>query len=251
MDIVLIALFFSSVGLFIGSFLNVLVDRLPNGEDVISGRSHCDFCKKNLAWYELIPVVSFVLQGGKCRNCKKKLSWQYPAMEVVTAILYGLISWYFFPMHILLGIGALILSSALLVTFVADIKYFIIPDSMILVGLLGGLIYFAGSSGEFFVLRTIVGIITCALFFLLWLITHKRGIGFGDVKFAFLLGFILGFPQVITALYIAFLTGAAVGIILILGGKKKLKSRVPFGPFLIIGFVGSLFISIPKLLGLL
>lgn len=228
------------LGLFIGSFLNVLIDRLPKGQNVLWGRSHCDYCKRTLRWYELIPVLSFIVQGGKCLRCKKPLSWQYPGIELTTAAGYGVI-WYLFTPNTSGIIAACIIFSAFLVMFMADLKEQIIPDSMIVTGILGTALWgfenFSLSIGEIHLLS---GFCTFAFFYVLWLITKRKGIGFGDVKISFLIGLLLGYPQTIMALYVAFLTGAFVGVILILGGKKKLKSKIAFGPFLIFGVVSVL-----------
>lgn len=228
------------IGLAVGSFLNVLIDRLPKGENVFMGRSHCDFCKKTLRWYELVPLFSFLLQGGRCRRCHKQLSIQYPVVELITGLgfvfFYQVLDYPFLTL-----IAYLIIFSSLLVIFVADLKYQIIPDSMIVTGSIGALLRLSSvnrlippSGWQPYILSALGA---SAFFFILWLVTRGRGMGFGDVKLAFLLGLLLGFPGIIIALYVAFLTGAVVGVILIIGGKKTLKTKVPFGPFLIFGFI--------------
>lgn len=208
-------------GLAVGSFLNVLIDRLPRGRNVITGRSTCDYCGKTLRWFELIPLISFLVQHGRCRRCHKKLSWQYPIIELITAA--GFI--FFTPSY-------WIIFSSLLVIFVADLKYQIIPDSMIVVGVIG-VIGAMGVIGG----NVVAGVGASAFFLLLWLVTHGKGMGLGDVKLAFLMGLLLGFPNIIIASYLAFLTGAGAGVILILLGKKKLKEKIAFGPFLVAGTV--------------
>jgi leader peptidase (prepilin peptidase) / N-methyltransferase len=232
MDILLIILF----GLVIGSFCNVLIDRLPKGETVLWGRSHCDHCKKTLRWFELIPVISFILQGGVCRRCKKKLSIQYPVIELISACL--LVSLYtVYSSTIFLFVAYSIIAYSFLVIFVADVKEQIIPDSMLVTGLLGiAVMYYAQGIGlPQLGIYVWSAVCACAFFFLLWLITKGRGMGLGDVKLAFVLGLFLGFPRIVIALYIGFLTGACVGVILILLGNKTLKSKIAFGPFLLFG----------------
>lgn len=206
-------------GLLVGSFVNVLIDRLPRGENVLWGRSRCDHCKKTLRWFELIPIFSFLIQRGRCRRCRKKLSIQYPLVELATGI--GFTFLHSFPLCLLF--------ISLLVIFVADCKYQIIPDSMIVLGILGAL--WAGAH-----LTPAIG--SFAFLYLLWVVTRGRGMGFGDVKFAFLMGLFLGFPGVVAAFYVAFLTGALVAVILILGRKKTWKSKIAFGPFLVVGTAG-------------
>lgn len=220
------------LGMSVGSFLNVLIDRLPKGESVLVGRSHCDWCKKNLRWYELIPLFSWIIQAGRCRRCHKRLSIQYPLIELTSGILFiiGFQQTQIIPF--------LFVSCSLLVIFVADLKYQIIPDSMVVVGVLGALIGFIGQIRPIGLLPYLASAAGAAGFFLLlWLVTRGRGMGFGDVKLAFFLGLLLGFPGIVIALYAAFLTGALVGVILILLRKKTIKGSVAFGPFLIIGAI--------------
>lgn len=223
------------LGLAWGSFLNVLIDRLPKQEDVLWGRSHCDYCKKVLRWYELVPVVSFLLQKGRCLRCRKKLSWQYPVVELVTALGFVGI-WQTTSFFLPITFSAWFLFSSFLVTFVADIKYQIIPDSMVVVGIVSSVAWlWFGLPHTDFPEHFLAGAGSCFLFFLLWLFTKKRGMGLGDVKLSFVLGLLLGYPEIVMALYVAFLTGAFVGVILIIGGTKTLKSKIAFGPFLVIG----------------
>ncbi|OGG23685.1 hypothetical protein A3A79_00555 [Candidatus Gottesmanbacteria bacterium RIFCSPLOWO2_01_FULL_43_11b] len=207
---------FFLLGISFGSFMNVLIDRLPRGQ-TIWGRSHCDHCNKKLRWFELVPIISYIGQFGRCRRCHKRLSLQYPLIELTTGFGFLLL----YPQY-----AFMIIFCALLVIFVADLKYQIIPDSMILVGILGALL-----SKPYF----IPGIGAALFFLLLWIITKGRGMGLGDVKLGFLLGLFLGFPRIAFALYVAFLTGAIVGVILILRKRAGLKSKIAFGPFLILG----------------
>jgi leader peptidase (prepilin peptidase) / N-methyltransferase len=245
-----LSFFAGCVGVFIGSFLDVLANRLPQGEDVFLSRSHCDRCKTPLAWYELIPLLSFVRQKGKCVHCHTTLSWEYPLIEIVTAFIFTYLTWTLFEKNSLIWLGSIVISSSLLVIFIADFKYFIIPDSMIVASCIGVLMAMMGQGGMLIVEHGAVGVAAFSFFLFLWLVTKKRGIGFGDVKLAFFIGFLVGFPQVVSAFYLAFLTGAVCGIILMIVHRKTLKSKLPFGPFLIIGLLGSYVISLSRLLGL-
>ncbi len=222
------------LGLAFGSFANVLIDRLPKGQNVLYGRSHCDYCGKTLRWYELIPVISFIFQRGRCLRCHKKLSFQYPLIELCTAMGFSYLYLMPFTSFQLLAAESLTFFS-MLVIFVADVKYQIIPDSMVVIGLIGAVLT-VGVRSE----NLLAGVGACLFFYLLYFFTRGRGLGFGDVKLGFLLGFLAGFPKIVIALYVAFLTGAALGVILILGGKKKLKSKIAFGPFLILGLLVAL-----------
>ncbi len=222
------------LGLTIGSFLNVLIDRLPQGRSIFWGRSKCDHCHKTLRWFELIPVLSFFIQGGRCRRCHRVLSIQYPLVELLTAI--GITYLFLvFSKSLSLSISSSLVFSSLLVIFFADLKYQIIPDSMVVIGLLGSIGILIATSMSMIAINIITGLASSCFFLFFWYFTHGRGMGLGDVKLALLLGFLLGFPKIVVALYIAFLTGAAYGVILILIGKKSLKTRIAFGPFLVLG----------------
>ncbi len=241
-------LFSSLLGIyggFIGSFLGVIIDRLPEGRSIFWGRSQCDYCKKTLRWFELIPVFSFIIQLGKCRRCKRRLSFKYPLIEICSAILFVFV-WFFVDFYLLLYIPAVIVASSLLVIVFIDTRHMIIPDSLLVVGVIGTTIYHLIRLQSIYSIvlnHLTAGILSFFLFYVLWEITRRKGIGFGDVKLVFLLGFITGFPSVIVGIYLSFLTGALVGLILLLSRKKTMKSPVPFGPFLIVGAVVSLLID--------
>jgi len=232
-------------GLFIGSFINVLADRLPRGEDVLTSRSHCDHCKHKLRWYELIPLLSFFLQRGKTRCCHKTLSIQYPLSELITGSAFVILSilpfphgFSFQPLFLIPYSLFLILFSSLLVIFISDLKYEIIPMEMIITGFLTVLCF---HFINFTNLMNFTNFLFSALgaggfFWCLWFFSKGKAMGDGDIYLASLLGFSLGFPNIIISLYAAFLTGAVVGVILILQRKKGLKSHIPFGPFLILGY---------------
>lgn len=225
-------------GVAFGSFLNVLADRLSK-EESIGGRSHCDHCKKTLQPVDLIPVVSYVLLAGKCRYCHKKLSIQYPLMEIVTGVLFVL-AWNFGPFAAIpLKLLTIALTSILLVIFVADMRYQIIPDEMqialVVVG--AALFLLQGATPVGVALRIAEGILIMLPILFLYLITKGQGMGFGDVKLAFGIGILLGAFRGGLALYIAFLTGAIIGVGLMVFQRSKMKSKIAFGPFLIVGIV--------------
>jgi len=263
-------------GTAVGSFLNVLIDRLPK-EQKITGRSRCDHCRRALAWYDLVPVLSFFMLRGRCRYCRKKISWQYPLVEILTGGMFilifnfkfsplrplgfegqaifnyqfpnvwSLINWDLFD-YWLLVIGYLGIISCLIVIFFSDWKYQIIPDSLQVAFFVFSFFLHLVSNFEFvsdFGLRIsnflISGLIVMAPILLLWLVTRGKGMGFGDVKLAFNIGFLLGAKAGFLALYFGFVVGAVVGLVLILLKKKKLKSKIAFGPFLAIGIIVLLF----------
>lgn len=223
------------VGLSVGSFVNVLIDRLPRGQTVTWDRSRCDHCHRTLRWFELIPLVSYIVLGGRCLRCKKKLKFQYPAIETVVALGFVLIYHVFSPPPVAL-IALLVMYVASVVMVVVDERHQILPDSMIVLLLAGALVWVASTvSMELWIGHIISGVLSGGGLFLIWAATRGRGMGFGDVKLAFVLGILLGFPGIVVSLYVAFLTGALVGVILILAKAKGLKSKIAFGPFLIAG----------------
>lgn len=243
--IIYYSLFMFVAGTAIGSFINVLIDRLPNGQSIF-GRSHCDCCQHTLAWYDLIPVVSFLWLKGKCRYCGKKLSWQYPMIEILTGVIFVLIFNFSFGfpqdrqfLNLLIHLG---FASTLLVIFFADVKYQIIPDSMQTAFLIFSILLRLQEAPSFYHLSSIInyllsGLVVMLPILLLFLLTRGRGMGFGDVKLAFNMGFLLGIFGGLLALYVSFIIGAVVGLIMLILKLKKLKSKIAFGPFLIIGTV--------------
>lgn len=261
------------IGLAIGSFLNVLIDRLPQ-EESITGRSHCDYCKKDLAWYDLLPILSYVYLGARCRYCGKKVSFFYPLVEAITGLAFvftiarigptssldklgtslgvkeigavggALLTLHFGVLQLLAMLGIV---SCAIVIFFSDLKYQIIPDSIQIAFFAFSFLFLVtkGVTAKVFFDQVIAAFVIMLPILVLFLLTKARGMGFGDVKLAFNIGFLLGIFGGLGALYTGFITGAAVGVILILIGKKKLKSKIAFGPFLVLGFLAMLFFEIP------
>ncbi len=234
-------------GLFIGSFLNVLSDRLPRDETIM-GRSYCEFCKHQLSWKDLIPVVSFLYLKGHCRYCKKKFSSAYPISELFTAVMF-ILTWYLYTTYVsqnlLLGLVYVLITACLIVILLSDIKYHIIPDEINIALILLGLvkIILVGTTIPLFFLHILQSFIVVLPLLLIFIATKGRGMGFGDVKFSFIIGLLVGWFQGLVTLYIAFIGGAIIGIILLIKRKAKMKSRMAFGPFLVIGLYVMLFFS--------
>lgn len=233
------ALFIFLIGLFIGSFLNVVVDRIPRGESIIVGRSHCDFCKHTLSWYDLIPLFSFLFLRGKCRYCHTFIGWKYPVIELTTGVMFALTFIVFFQSSVLLLLTMLGILSILITIFYTDLFSGIIPDILILCLSVFACFHIFLLSQQF--ISFLLAGFAAGLFFLcIFLLTKGHGIGFGDVKYALVMGLLVGFPFLITSLYIAFLTGAGVALILVIARKKAFKSSIAFGPFLVIGTFANL-----------
>jgi len=232
-------------GLAVGSFLNSIIYRLQTGENFLFTRSHCPYCKHILNWQDLIPLFSFLILKEKCRYCQQKISWQYPLVEIATAILF-LVG--FNPQNFLFSIFYFLIASLLIIIFVYDLKHYIIPDKVIypaifIVGiwyLVSGIFFHFYT--KYYILNTLYSAFGAAIFFLvIVLISSGKWMGSGDVKLALFMGLFLGFPNILVALFSAFLLGAIIGLGLIIAGKKTLKSEVPFGPFLVSGTFIALF----------
>lgn len=258
-------------GLIIGSFLNVVIFRLESEEKIVNDRSKCLHCKHLLAWYDLVPVFSFIFLKGKCRYCKKKISWQYPIVEIMTGILFVLVVNYKFEIinieyltfnlqYFFASIFFYIyLIAALVVIFFYDLRHYIIPDKVIYPAIIVAFIYkifyifefgswrlFGIWNSEFGILSSFLQLLLPAFlaggfFYAIIVITKGKGMGGGDVKLGFLMGLVLGLPLVLVALFLSFIIGSVIGIFLILIGNKKMKSMIPFGPFLVLGTVIALF----------
>lgn len=249
MDILLISLLFL-LGISLGSFIHALADRICTDQPFVNSRSHCDYCKQTLKWFELFPLLSFILLKGKCRYCKKTLTFWYPFTEAASGIMLVLL--YLISPSIPYFLMISILSYVLFSILVADAKYGLIPLPFVLIGIVSSTFYYVLYTPEEITFKLLVGLCAFTLFFLIFYITKGNGMGFGDVIYAFLMGYILGFPQILIGLYLAFLTGAVTSLILILLKKKKLRGdTIPFGPFLVLGtfialFFGDYFLSLAQ-----
>jgi len=225
------------LGLVIGSFINCLVYRLNQEKSLLGlflGRSYCPKCRKSLNWYDNIPVLSFILLHGRCRYCQKQIAYHYPLVELTTAIL-SVVLYYFSFLSLgnwLIFAYQLFILYVFIALFLSDLLYYTLPDLLIYPTCLIVGAYLI-STGQW--ISFLSGIVSLLFFLFLVLITRFKGMGLGDVKLAFLMGLFLGYPNIILAFFLAFLTGAIWGVILILLGKKKFKSRIPFGPFLALG----------------
>lgn len=257
-------------GLTIGSFLNAFIYRLevqeglrpiPNNRKksditILRGRSLCPLCSHTLAWYDLIPLVSFLLLQGRCRYCKGKISFQYPLVELATALIFVLLVNTLAELNFSYVLELLYLwtiATLLIAIVVYDLKHFLIPDKILFLAI-GITVLWRGfeffSSGLFVPLLAslLAGLGASLFFFIIYTVSRGRAMGFGDVKLAFFLGLFLGWPSILVVLFAAFCLGAFIGLILIALKKKGLKSEVPFAPFLIIGtaiayFFGSSILS--------
>lgn len=243
---------FFILGLIVGSFLNVLVYRLRDAETLL-GRSLCRHCQHQIRWYDNIPLISFVLLRGMCRDCETKISWQYPLVELLTGVLFALVGSLFLTagnalewleVFWLLGIV-----STLIVIAVYDARFMEIPLMMLVAGALitaGFLLAFWWLFPEpFWVSRLwyglLGGVVVGGFFFLLVWMSRETWMGWGDVWLGLVVGAIVGLPLVLPMLTLSFGLGAILGLLAIASKQKKLKSQMPFAPFLVIGTLVTIF----------
>lgn len=236
--ITIYSIIFLLVGLIIGSFLNVVIFRIDDLKTIIYSRSRCQNCKKEISWYDLIPLLSFILLQGKCRNCGSKISFQYPLVELFTGLL-------FMVLYLFFGLSAglifyLIIFSLLVVIFVYDLKTQTVPEVFVWIvfalSLLGGWYY-----GGFGIPSMLIGgLISGGFLLLLAVLSKEKWMGYGDIKLGFILGFLTGYPAAVFGIFFAFVLGSVVGLIYIAISKKTIKAAIPFAPFIILAILYSL-----------
>lgn len=231
---VIIAIYIFIIGTIMGSFFNVVAHRLSNNESIIKPGSHCESCQHLLKWYELIPIISFLIQGGRCRQCHTKLSWWYLLIEIITGLFY-LFSYLYFGLSPDFFIS-LVISSVLVITCITDFNYLIILDEPLVIGSILIIIITLITSG---LVDTLIAILSGLLLFFFMLLVKilgdkafkRESLGGGDIKLSFFIGLSLGYKLAFVNLVLAsFLTLPIAFYYLV-----KYKDReVPFGPFLII-----------------
>jgi leader peptidase (prepilin peptidase)/N-methyltransferase len=214
----------------------VLINRLPNRKS-IKGRSFCDHCKKQIKNIDLIPIFSYFALKGKCRFCHKKISIQYPLIELLTGVLFVLVFFYTSESSLIIKILNLGLVSSFIVIFFSDLKYKIISDSILIFTFITSLflLIFKNLTFEQISFRLLEGFGVTLLILLIYLFSKGKSMGFGDVKLTFVIGFLLGFMKGFISIYLAFILGGVVGLYLIFFRKKTMKTKVAFGPFIITG----------------
>ncbi|MDP1624895.1 MAG: prepilin peptidase [bacterium] len=243
-------------GAIIGSFLNVVILRFGTGMPIATGRSKCFSCGKTLSWYELVPILSFVVQWGKCRSCGARLSVQYPIVELAGAVALPLA---YVSTTVVSGLTQSLILFALLavllfiyiVIFVYDLRHKLIPDAFSYTAALVALAMIAvkgWASGFIDLYAVIAGPTFFLFFFAFWYFSQGRWMGLGDGKLALSVGWALGIGAGTAALLFAFWIGAIVALLIMVlqrtgvfkGPALGLRSELPFGPFIVIGFVLSL-----------
>jgi leader peptidase (prepilin peptidase)/N-methyltransferase len=238
------------VGLLIGSFLNVVIHRVPRGESVVSPRSRCPGCGTEISARDNIPVLSWLLLRGRCRTCGEPISARYPLVELLTGALFAAVTWWAgaswtLPAYLYLAAIGVALSAI-------DLDTKRLPNAIVLPSYVVALLLFLlpavlDGAWDDYLRAVLAGAALFAFYFLLAFI-YPAGMGFGDVKLSGVLGIYLGWVSwalVALGTFAAFLLGAVVGIAVIVGGKGGRKTKVPFGPFMIIGTFLALFFGQP------
>jgi leader peptidase (prepilin peptidase) / N-methyltransferase len=220
------------LGLIIGSFLNVVALRWPGPEDVsirpkisnFGGRSMCPQCSKKLSWYELVPILSFVVQMGRCRGCGAKISWQYPLVEVLTGLIFATVPLYALPVFCIY-----------IVILIYDFHTKVIPDLLSYTAVVLSAGYIILNFHDYELIDLLAGPIVFLFFASIWYFSKGRAIGFGDAKLGLSVGLLLGAANGFSAIILSFWLGSLVAIFLVIRKGFTMKSEVPFAPFIILG----------------
>lgn len=219
----------SALGAVIGSFLNVVIVRLPENEGLAVPRSRCRACGTELHWFDNIPVLSFLALRGRCRACAATISWRYPIVEAVTALLFALAAWRSTSLVDLL-VAWLFLSMLVAIAGI-DLEHQIIPDRITLPGIVVGFVTsFLGSRVSW--VDSLLGIVAGGGILFAVIILSGGGMGGGDMKLGAMMGAFLGYKLVLLALFLAVTLGGLVALALLATGLRRRKDAIPFGPFL-------------------
>lgn len=230
---ILVLIFITVLGLCVGSFCNVLIFRIPEGEEFVRTPSHCMSCGHKLKWYENIPVVSFVIQKGKCRSCGVALSPQYPAVELINGLLWLLCGVVFYGDWLHVGLYCALISVSCVIA-VIDWRTFEIPDGLNLAIFVLGLVQLFADLDNW--LNYGIGALSVSgFFFLILFLTHGVAMGMGDVKLMVAAGLLLGWQRIILAMLIGCIAGSVIHIIRMRVSDEG--NMLAFGPYLSAGIV--------------
>ncbi len=247
-DLALLAGICGFLGLFIGSFLNVVIHRVPAGESVVHPRSRCPGCGSEIAWYDNIPVASWLVLRGRCRSCAEPISVRYPIVELLTGVLFFAVAWWSglswqLPAYLYLAAIGIALSAI-------DLDTRRLPDVIVLPSYVVALVLLALPAlledRWDDLLRAVLAAAALFAFYFLLMFVYPSGMGFGDVKLSGVLGLYLGWVSwglVAVGTFTGFLLGAVVGVGAMVLGKGGRKTKVPFGPFMVIGTFVALFVG--------
>ena len=235
-----LAAFCGILGLLIGSFLNVVIWRVPRGESIVRPPSHCPNCDRQIAAYDNLPVISWLLLRGRCRHCGQRISVRYPAVELTTGALFAGLALHF-EQHWVLA-AYLYLAAVSVALAMIDFDHKRLPDVLTLPSYPVGIVLLGLAAlvedGHTPFVRALLGMVVLLAFYAILWFVYPAGMGFGDVKLSGVLGLYLGWVgwgALIVGAFAAFVFGGVVGIAVILFAGGSRKSKVPFGPFMLLG----------------
>jgi len=224
----------SLLGLLVGSFANVCVYRIPRRESIVFPGSHCPVCNHAIAFYDNIPLLSWLILGGRCRHCHNAISWRYPLLELIMAASWGALAWHFGP-TVELAVALLLFSLLWVLSFI-DLETGLLPNAITYPGIVLGVAisWWLGSG-----LDAVIGAI--AGYFVFWIVarlfllaTGREGMGYGDFKVLAMLGAFMGRQALPFIILVSSLLGSVVGVIFLSLARKGIRAEIPFGPYLAI-----------------
>jgi len=220
------------LGLMFGSFANVCVHRIPIGVSIVSPRSRCPSCEKSIAWHDNIPLLSWLILGGKCRHCKSPISVRYPILELLMGLSWAGLAWHYGFSPVLLQ--ALLLVSLLWILTLIDLETGLLPNLLTFPGIAIGLVFaFWFGYIEDAVIGAILGYgVFWLIAKLFLLVTGREGMGYGDFKLLAMLGAFMGWQALPFIVFASSLVGAVVGVLFLFLSKKDMSTEIPFGPYL-------------------
>jgi leader peptidase (prepilin peptidase)/N-methyltransferase len=226
----------AAFGAVVGSFLNVCIYRIPRSKSIVRPRSACPHCDRPLAWYENVPIASFVALGGRCRTCGAAIGPQYPIVEALSAIMFAAAWWYYGPGVLLLS--RLLFGCALIALFAIDLEHHLLPNVITIPGIVVGFaLSFFTEPGW---ISSLIGIavgggVLWAIAEAYYRIRHEEGLGMGDVKMLAMVGAFIGWQLTLLTLMMSSLAGSLIGLGLIVTRRGGMKYALPFGTFLALG----------------
>jgi leader peptidase (prepilin peptidase)/N-methyltransferase len=241
-----IAALVTLIGACVGSFLNVCIYRLPRHESVAWPASRCTHCGRSLAWYENVPVVSWLLLRGRCRTCREAVSWMYPLVEITTALVF--LSGYLLYGLTPLAAVRVLFASALVVLFVTDLQHKILPNAITVPGIVVGFVcslFVEPGWRDSLIGIVIGGGVLFAIAEAYYRVRGQEGLGMGDVKLLGMIGAFLGWKLVLLTLVLASFAGSVAGGAMIVSGRGDMKYALPFGTFLAVGALVAAIWGIP------
>jgi leader peptidase (prepilin peptidase)/N-methyltransferase len=241
----LLDIYAALIGLIAGSYLNVVIYRLPRGVSTVTPRSGCPSCGAPIRAWDNLPLVSFLLLGGRCRSCRASIGWRYPLVEAVTAVLFVCCLERFGLS--LAALAAAFFCCLMIALALIDLEHFLLPDRLTLPGIAVGLALQPWLPWGGFWHAAAGAVLGAAILLAIWgawyLLRHEEGMGLGDAKMLALIGAFLGWQATLLTLFFASFAGAVTGLLLMWRGGLGMRSKLPFGSFLALGGLAALFVG--------